>query len=145
MEKLQRRLSVHALVFVFSSALLILLSRSEMRMTIALLRWAAETNFGVERLLTDPRFILVPGLFLLLVLAAVFAAIGCVRCFLQMVWLTVPKDSAPPETPGKPDQSGPAVAGMEKYIRQLDDQLKSGLIDKAEYRALREKYERMGK
>ena len=34
-------------------------------------------------------------------------------------------------------------AGREKYLRQLDEHLKSGLIDKAEYKLLRERYLRM--
>ena len=136
MEKLQKRLSVHALVFVFSSALLILLSRSELRKTLSLLRWAAETNFGIGRLLrTDPRFLLVPGIFLLLFFAALLAAIGCVRCFLNIARLTAQGESYDPAPARDPE--------MQKYLRQLDDQLKSGLIDRAEYRALREKYERM--
>ena len=136
MEKLQKRLSVHALVFVISSALLVLLARSELRKTLSLLRWAAETSFGVGRLLrTDPRFLLVPGLFLLLFFAALFAAIGCVRCFLNIARLTAQGESYDPAPARDPE--------MQKYLRRLDDQLKSGLIDRAEYRALREKYERM--
>ena len=35
------------------------------------------------------------------------------------------------------------AAGREKYLRQLDEHLKSGLIDKAEYKLLCERYLRM--
>lgn len=35
------------------------------------------------------------------------------------------------------------VRGKQKYIEQLDSYLKNGIIDKAEYRVLRERYEKL--
>jgi hypothetical protein len=35
------------------------------------------------------------------------------------------------------------VRGRQKYIEQLDSYLKNGIIDKAEYRVLRERYEKL--
>ena len=35
------------------------------------------------------------------------------------------------------------VRGKQKYIEQLDSYLKNGIIDKAEYRVLRERYEQL--
>ena len=35
------------------------------------------------------------------------------------------------------------VRGKQKYIRQLDSYLKNGIIDKAEYKILRERYEKL--
>ena len=56
----------------------------------------------------------------------------------------------------RPERSGPAerakaeeaiscahVNGKEKYIQQLDSYLRAGLIDKAEYRALRDRYSKL--
>ena len=144
MEKLQRKLTVNALLFVFAGALLVLVSRTGMSRMLSALRWAAETDFGVDRLLrSDPRFFLVPGLFLLLFVVLVIAAVGCVRIFLKMARLTAQGEPFAPSA-GSAARTAPDGTDMTKYIRQLDEQLKSGLIDRDEYRALREKYERMG-
>ena len=143
MEKLQKKLTINALLFVFSGALLILVSKTGMSRTLSALRWAAETDFGVGRLVrANPRFLLVPGLFLLLLMVLLLAAVGCVRIFLKMARLTA--QGKPFEASAPAARTAPDGTDMTKYIRQLDAQLKSGLIGRDEYRALREKYERMG-
>ena len=35
------------------------------------------------------------------------------------------------------------LSGKQKYIQQLDSYLKNGIIDRAEYKVLRERYEKL--
>ncbi len=58
------------------------------------------------------------------------------------------EDRRQPARGGKEKESEEAVRchhsrGKEKYIEQLDGYLKAGLIDRAEYRVLRERYEKL--
>ncbi len=47
------------------------------------------------------------------------------------------------ETPAEEAVSCDHARGKEKYIRQLDSYLKNGIIDRAEYKVLRERYEKL--
>ena len=145
MEKLQRRLAVNALLFVFSGAGIVLLAKMRIPRYLSFLRWAVDSEFGLMRALRmRPTLALALG-FLVLVLIALIAGLRCVGIFFKMARLTAQQNSGQPGPTRPAAPSAPTGAGMEKYLRQLDDMLRSGLIDRAEYRALREKYERQGK
>ena len=149
---------IKAMVIALSAVAMILLLRGGAGRALNLLAWADRTGFGVERILREDPVRMIPLLLFLALMLLIL--IVCISFIVDT--FKIPKtpledrgDLKPRETPeGRADrvptetpvsQPLPEGTDMEKYLRQLDDQLKSGLIDRAEYRALREKYDRMAR
>ena len=141
MEELQKKLAFSCVSFAVTASVLIVTAKLWQRDLFSVLLWAARTDFGVARLLrTDTRILLLLVGFLALLLAMLLSAVRSLRLMSRMVRLAARQPAS--STRGAAPGSG-AQTDRDKYVRQLDDQLKSGLIDRAEYKTLREKYERM--
>ena len=89
----------------------------------------------------EPTRLLAVGIFAVLLLIFLIS----VLVFISSVRRAVREGLSRPEVLARSEQAVGCqhAAGREKYLRQLDDHLKSGLIDKAEYKLLRERYLRM--
>lgn len=138
-DRLRKRMMIFAVVNITAVVVLIAMMPWAMRM-INVLYWSERTNFGAMRILrysTDYQIGLVV-LALVIVTLLVSLAGFCVSAFR---WVRAGREAGTAPEPA----AGVSAVGGDKYLRQLDDQLKSGLIDKAEYRTLREKYLRMNR
>ena len=125
MDTLGKKLSRSALVFAAAAVALILAPKDWLRRMALMLRWLRETHFGVGRVLFARHGeLLLFFLFLLLMLAGIVAATRCVALFLRMARMS----------------AAPGASAREQHLRRLDGQLRSGLIDRDEYKALRRKY-----
>ena len=144
--ELRRRLALHLVLASISvpAAILIVFKLQQIKREI---EWAIRVDFGVDRILRShrPDFILI-GLGVVLVLAGL---VSFVRIFVLSGRLNRlqgdPLADAARERAVRSDAERAAVSsqdGRDRYIRQLDEHLKNGIIDRAEYRMLKERYRR---
>jgi flagellar basal body-associated protein FliL len=103
------------------------------------IRWAVSTDFGVDRILRSNL-----GLIVLIVLGVLFAAAGLIA-LVRLIALYrresrlrrgVPRASAERAVVSERGDAD------DKYLAQLDEYLKNGIIDKAEYKMMKERHER---
>lgn len=130
-------------LFFLSLWALLLLPKEELRFTLRLLFSHLDELPRALRFLwrVEPTRILVLGVFAVLALTCLIALLR----FLGGIRRALREMRSRPEVMARSEQAVGCqhAAGREKYLRQLDEHLKSGLIDKAEYKLLRERYLRM--
>ncbi|MBO5497286.1 MAG: hypothetical protein J5967_07760 [Oscillospiraceae bacterium] len=139
----KKRLSASFTVFFLSLWILLRLPKEELRFTLRLLR----SNLGnLPRLLrflwrAEPTRLLALGIFAVLALACLISLLTAVAGLCR----ALRERQSRPELAARREKAVGSryPAGREKYLRQLDDHLRNGLIDKAEYKLLRERYLRM--
>ena len=144
--KLQGKFAFHILVFSFSvpAAILTLFKLQQIRREI---EWAQRVDFGVDRILRSHRadFVLM-GLGALLVLAGLVSLTRIVALSRR-----AKREQGSPvadrtrERAVSSDAERAVVSprdGQDRYLRQLDEYLKNGIIDKAEYKVLKERHAR---
>ena len=144
--KLQGKFAFHILVFSFSvpAAILTVFKLQQIRREI---EWAVRVGFGVDRILRSHRgdFILM-GLGALLVLAGLISLVRIIvlaRRANRMQGSPVAQRTR--ERAVSSDAERAVVSprhGQDRYLRQLDEYLKNGIIDKAEYKVLKERHGR---
>ena len=144
--ELRRRLALHLMLAGVSvpAAILIAFKLQQIKREI---EWAVRVDFGVDRILRShrPDFILM-SLGAVLVLAGL---VSFVRVFVLCRRLNRlqgdPLADAARERAVR-SEAERAVAspqdGRDRYLRQLEEHLKNGIIDRAEYRLLKERYRR---
>lgn len=139
----KRRIATSFVSSLISLIVLILLPKEELIHTIWLMM---KHRDELPRLLpylwrAEPTRLLAVGIFAVLLLIFLIS----VLVFISSVRRAVREGLSRPEVMARSEQAVGCQhpAGREKYLRQLDEHLKSGLIDKAEYKLLRERYLRM--
>ena len=101
------------------------------------LEWAQRVNFGVDRILRSHR-----GDFVLMALGALLVLAGLValvRAFVQIHRLNRLRGN-PIEDAASERAVTSARSGGDKYLAQLDDYLRNGIIDREEYKLLKQRY-----
>ena len=130
-------------LFFMSLWIMILLPKEELSFTLRLLLSHLDELPRALRFLwrAEPTRLLAVGIFAVLLLIFLIS----VLVFISSVRRAVREGLSRPEVMARSEQAVGCQhpAGREKYLRQLDEHLKSGLIDKAEYKLLRERYLRM--
>lgn len=144
-KKLQTRLALHILLVSFAVPAAVILALS-VRSLIQEIEWAVRVDFGVDRILRARRPELVLMAFgLLLVLAGLVSAVRIVILTRRLV-----RQRGNPLTDAVSERAAGSggeravvsAAGKDRYLSQLDGYLKNGIIDRAEYRVLKERYRR---
>ena len=144
--KLQGKFAFHILVFSLSvpTAILLVFKLQQLRRE---LEWARRVDFGVDRILRAHRgdFVLM-GLGALLVLAGLVSLVRIV-----VLARRANREQGSPvadrtrERAVRSDAERAVVSprhGQDRYLRQLDEYLKNGIIDRAEYKVLKERHRR---
>lgn len=130
-------------LFFMSLWIMILLPKEELRFTLRLLLSHLDELPRALRFLwrAEPTRLLALGVFAVLALVCLISLF----CFVGGIRRGVREQRSRPEVMARSEQAVGCqhAAGREKYLRQLDDHLKNGLIDRAEYKLLRERYLRM--
>ncbi len=134
--KIQGRLALHIVLVSFSVpvAILSLFKVQQIRREI---EWAIRVDFGVDRILRAHRadFILM-GLGALLVLAGLVSVVRIValsRRLNRMRGNPIADAAAERAVTGSRD-------GSDKYLSQLEEYLKNGIIDREEYKVLKQRH-----
>ena len=101
------------------------------------LEWAQRVNFGVDRILRSHR-----GDFVLMALGAVLVIAGLVA--LVRIVVLIRRLNRLQGNPLADASSERAVtsarSGGDKYLAQLDEYLKNGIIDREEYKVLKQRH-----
>ena len=130
-------------VFFLSLWTMLLLPKEELRFTLRLLLLHLDELPRALRFLSraEPTRLLALGIFAVLALVCLISLF----CFVGGIRRGVREQRSRPEVMARSEQAVGCqhAAGREKYLRQLDDHLKNGLIDRAEYKLLRERYLRL--
>ena len=130
-------------VFFMSLWTMILLPKEELRFTLRLLLANLDELPRALRFLwrAEPTRLLAMGIFAVLALVCLISLLIFVRALRR-------EKSEKQDLPEARARSEQAVGcqhgeGRERYLRQLDAHYRAGLIDRAEYKLLRERYLRM--
>lgn len=103
------------------------------------IEWAIRVNFGVDRILRARR-----GDFVLIALGALLVIAGLVS--LVRIVVLIRRLNRLQGNPIADASSERAVtsarSGEDKYIAQLDEYLKNGIIDREEYKVLKQRHQR---
>ena len=148
MERLSKQLARSALCFAVAAAVFVLTPDGWLRNMAAYVRWLIRNGVGLDRLLRyHPRPLIHFVLFLLLMLGGRVSALRCLSLLGRIARLAAQGEGGPSPVRAARDAEEAVrcqhAGGREKYLEQLDSYLESGLIDKAEYRQMRERYERV--
>ncbi len=147
--RLRARRGLWIWAVILSLAALVLLPKERLGMTLRLF-----DRYGFERamhILTQADRGSLIGLSIFAVLALI-CVIGALRIPALSRRITREPDNIPASRPVRAARKAPATeeaiscahhTGREKYMQQLDSYLKAGLIDKAEYRTLKERYAKL--
>ena len=137
-ERLEKRIIVHTVIFVLSVPVAVLLPLGIYSL-MEEIRWAVRVDFGVDRILRSNM-----GRIVLLGLGALFVIAGLISLVCMIVLHRresrlrqgVPQAAAERAVVSEREEAG------DKYLAQLDDYLRNGIIDKAEYKMMKERHER---
>lgn len=131
-DRLEKKRIALTAVFVLSVPVMVLLPLGAYRLGEEI-RWALVTDFGVDRVLRSNL-----GLLVLLVLGALFAVAGLI----SLVCLIALRRRENRQRQGVPSVAAERGDAGDKYLAQLDEYLRNGIIDKAEYKMMRDRHER---
>ena len=137
-ERLEKRIIAHTVIFVLSVPVAVLLPLGIYSL-MEEIRWAVRVDFGVDRILRSNM-----GRIVLLGLGALFVIAGLI----SLVCMIVLHRRESRLRQGVPSASAERAVVSErggegdKYLAQLDEYLKNGIIDKAEYKMMKERHER---
>ncbi len=148
MAKLRKKLARAALRFVIAAAVFVLTPKDWLRSMTGYVRWIFRNGVGLDRILRyHPRPLILFALFLLLMLVGLVSALRCLVLLGRIARCGAQGEDGPSPVRAARDAEEAVrcqhAGGREKYLEQLDSYLESGLIDKAEYRQMRERYERV--
>ena len=135
-DKLTIRLVID-IVLVSAALVAAILTTYELHQLRLELEWAQRVNFGVDRILRSHR-----GDFVLMALGALLVLAGLValvRVFVQIRRLNRLRGN-PLEDAASERAVTSARSGGDKYLAQLDDYLRNGIIDREEYKLLKQRY-----
>ena len=140
-KKLQARLALHIFLVSFAVPVAIIIAFT-VRSLLREIEWAIRVGFGVDRIIRSrmPELVLL-ALGSLLVLAGLVSAIRIVLICRRLKGN--PRADAPSERAAGSGRERAVVseaAGKDRYLSQLDEYLKNGIIDRAEYRVLKERH-----
>ena len=140
-DKLRGRLAVDILLVSFAVPIAIVIV-FELRQIMREIEWAIRVDFGVDRILRArrPEFILM-GLGALVVLAGL---VSLVRIVVLSRRLNRLRGNPLADASAERAVTG-ARTGQDKYLAQLEEYLRNGIIDRAEYRLLKERYRKNGR
>ena len=135
-DKLTIRLVID-IVLVSAALVAAILTTYELHQLRLELEWAQRVNFGVDRILRSHRsdFVLM-ALGALLMLAGLVAL---VRVFVQIHRLNRLRGN-PLEDAASERAVTAERRGGDKYLTQLDDYLRNGIIDREEYKLLKQRH-----
>ena len=142
MEKLTKarvRLGL-CIVVVFFALVMVLIALHEARMLYEEIQWAIRVDFGVDRILRASR-----GRFVTMGFAAVLGVWGLVDLIripilirrIRHIRAEDPHAAASAERAVRSE----LAQGGDRYLQQLDEYLKNGIIDRKEYAALLMRHE----
>ena len=135
-DKLTIRLVID-IVLVSAALVAAILTTYELHQLRLELEWAQRVNFGVDRILRSHR-----GDFVLMALGALLVLAGLValvRIFVQIRRLNRLRGN-PLEDAASERAVTSARSGGDKYLAQLDDYLRNGIIDREEYKVLKQRH-----
>ena len=134
--KLTRALALHIVLVSFSVPIAIMIAY-ELRQLRREIEWAIRVDFGVDRILRARR-----GDFVLIALGAVLVIAGLVS--LLRIVVLIRRLNRLQGNPIADASSERAVtsarSGQDKYLAQLDEYLKNGIIDREEYKVLKQRH-----
>ncbi len=134
--KLTRALALH-IVLVSVSVPVAIMIAYELRQLRREIEWAIRVDFGVDRILRARR-----GDFVLMALGAVLVIAGLVS--LVRIVVLIRRLNRLQGNPIADVSSERAVtsarSGGDKYLAQLDDYLRNGIIDREEYKVLKQRH-----
>ena len=134
--KLTRALALH-IVLVSVSVPVAIMIAYELRQLRREIEWAIRVDFGVDRILRARR-----GDFVLMALGAVLVIAGLVA--LVRIVVLIRRLNRLQGNPIADASSERAVtsarSGWDKYLAQLNEYLKNGIIDKEEYKLLKQRH-----
>jgi C4-dicarboxylate-specific signal transduction histidine kinase len=144
--KLQGKFAFHILVFSLSVPTVIL-TVFKLQQIRRELEWAVRVDFGVDRILRAHR-----GDFILMALGALLVLAG-LASLVRIIVLArrAKREQGSPVADRTRERAVSSAAeravvsprhGQDRYLRQLDEYLKNGIIDKAEYKVLKERHAR---
>ena len=129
---------VLCIVVVFFALVMVLIALHEARMLYEEIQWAIRVDFGVDRILRASR-----GRFVTMGFAAVLGVWGLVD-LIRIPFLIRRINRIKTEDPRAAASAERAVKseldhGEDRYLQQLDEYLKNGIIDREEYKILRQR------
>ena len=137
-DRLERRIIVHTVIFVLSVPVAVLLPLGIYSL-MEEIRWAVRVDFGVDRILRSHM-----GLLVLLVLGALFVIAGLISlvCMISLHRREARLRQGVPSAAAERAVVSERRDAGDKYLAQLDEYLRNGIIDKAEYKMMKERPER---
>ena len=135
-DKLTIRLVID-IVLVSVALVAAILSTYELHQLRLELEWAQRVNFGVDRILRSHR-----SDFVLMALGAVLVIAGLVALVRIVVLIRrLNRLQGNPLTDASSERAVTSVrGGGDKYLAQLNEYLKNGIIDKEEYKLLKQRH-----
>ena len=131
---------VLCIVVVFFALVTVLIALHEAYMLYEEIQWAIRVDFGVERILRASR-----GRFVTMGIAAVLGVWGLVD-LVRIPFLIRRINRIRTEDPRAAASAERAVRselaqGEDRYLQQLDEYLKNGIIDREEYKILKKRHQ----
>ena len=131
---------VLCIVVVIFALVTVLIALHEAYMLYEEIQWAIRVDFGVERILRASR-----GRFVTMGIAAVLGVWGLVD-FVRIPFLIRRINRIRTEDPRAAASAERAVRseldhGEDRYLQQLDEYLKNGIIDREEYKILKKRHQ----
>ena len=138
LNKYKLRLTL-CIILVCVALVTVLIALHEAYMLYEEIQWAIRVDFGVERILRASR-----GRFVTMGLAAVLGVWGLVDLVripflirrINRLRVEDPQAAASAERAVKSE----LAQGEDRYLQQLDEYLKNGIIDREEYKALKQRH-----
>ncbi len=140
-DKIRGRLAVCILLVSFAVPIAILIA-FKLRQIMSEIEWAIRVNFGVDRILRARSLDFIRmGLGVIMVLAGLVSLVRIVVLSRRLNRLR-----GNPLTDASAERAVTGMrSGQDKYLCQLEEYLKNGIIDRSEYRLLKERYRKNGR
>ena len=134
--KLTRALALHIVLVSVSVPVAIMIAYG-VRQLRREIEWAIRVDFGVDRILRSHR-----SDFVLMALGAVLVIAGLVSLVRMVVLIRrLNRMQGNPITDASSERAvTSARSGGDKYLAQLDDYLRNGIIDREEYKVLKQRH-----